>query len=408
MLVFSARHEAIHLTTCVCLRLLISNTTRHAFVIHCVRWCFFNIWSTSQQSHKAKVCMKELRDTCTTHLKSADGSRLETQIGLEVLGDFSNKPLERQLADEKLGRLLITTDFTQSDGTRTITMRLLYSTSRRSTLSGCLRGKLFSRGLASGRLTGGLLRSRHSYWSWSTTTRTILPTIKILHWRSVSNWGFYCTWTSRSSIKYVTITWPLIGQIFPVRWLVEFFVKSCADWLVVENPKFALLIRIERQAFFRVASRALHSRSHNQGSRSSAGSALLAWEVAKLSEIAVVRAAKFRHVHVQKSWDVSVDGTWLRRTAVSDGWPPRALAKSAGSLRLKEARSRFCCDMMWSWPWKERHSHLYALLMWFRLPAYASVLPACVVPSPTAGAEKECSRRAVGWSAERFHPCHDQ
>lgn len=35
-------------------------------------------------------------------LKSKDSSRLETQVGLEVLGDLTNKTLEWSLADEKV------------------------------------------------------------------------------------------------------------------------------------------------------------------------------------------------------------------------------------------------------------------------------------------------------------------
>ncbi|KAF4362749.1 hypothetical protein F8388_022406 [Cannabis sativa] len=40
-------------------------------------------------------------------LKSGDGAALETKISLEILSDFSDKPLERQLPDEKLSALLM-------------------------------------------------------------------------------------------------------------------------------------------------------------------------------------------------------------------------------------------------------------------------------------------------------------
>ena len=36
-------------------------------------------------------------------LESQDGGRLEAEIGLEVLGDFTHKALEGQLADQELG-----------------------------------------------------------------------------------------------------------------------------------------------------------------------------------------------------------------------------------------------------------------------------------------------------------------
>jgi hypothetical protein len=44
---------------------------------------------------------------------------------LEILGDFTNKALERELADEQLRRLLVTPNFTKSDGTGAEPMGLL-------------------------------------------------------------------------------------------------------------------------------------------------------------------------------------------------------------------------------------------------------------------------------------------
>ena len=61
-------------------------------------------------------------------LKSTDGRGLEAEIRLEVLSDLTDKTLEGQLADEKLGRLLVTTDLTESDGTRLVAVRLLDTT----------------------------------------------------------------------------------------------------------------------------------------------------------------------------------------------------------------------------------------------------------------------------------------
>ena len=50
-------------------------------------------------------------------LESADGRRLEAQVGFEILCDFTDQTLEGELADEELSRLLVATDFTESDGT---------------------------------------------------------------------------------------------------------------------------------------------------------------------------------------------------------------------------------------------------------------------------------------------------
>ena len=77
-------------------------------------------------------------------LKSHHSGALETQIGLEILSDFSHKTLEGQLADQQLGRFLVTTDLTKSDCTRPVTMRFLDSTGSRSALTSCLCGELFA------------------------------------------------------------------------------------------------------------------------------------------------------------------------------------------------------------------------------------------------------------------------
>ena len=77
-------------------------------------------------------------------LKSHHSRALETQIGLEVLSDFSHKTLEGQLADQQLGRFLIATDLTKSDRTRPVTMWFLNATRGRSTLTSCLCGELFA------------------------------------------------------------------------------------------------------------------------------------------------------------------------------------------------------------------------------------------------------------------------
>ena len=45
-------------------------------------------------------------------LESHDGRGLESEISLEVLGDFSDKTLEGKLPDQELSRLLVLSDFT--------------------------------------------------------------------------------------------------------------------------------------------------------------------------------------------------------------------------------------------------------------------------------------------------------
>jgi hypothetical protein len=71
-------------------------------------------------------------------LQGANGGRLETQIGLEVLCNFTNQTLKWQFADQQFGRFLIPTNFTESDSTRTITMWFLDTAGGWSALtSGC-------------------------------------------------------------------------------------------------------------------------------------------------------------------------------------------------------------------------------------------------------------------------------
>ena len=60
-------------------------------------------------------------------LESENGRSLETQIGLEILGNFTHQTLKGQLANQQVRRLLVTTNFTESNSTRAVTMGLLYT-----------------------------------------------------------------------------------------------------------------------------------------------------------------------------------------------------------------------------------------------------------------------------------------
>src|SRR5699024_3971571 len=94
-------------------------------------------------------------------LESHDGGTLETEIGLEVLGDFSDQTLEGKLADEQFGALLVTTDLTKSHGTWPVTMGLLHTTGGWRTLPGGFGGQLLPGSFSSGGFTSGLLGSCH-------------------------------------------------------------------------------------------------------------------------------------------------------------------------------------------------------------------------------------------------------
>ncbi|RUS68588.1 hypothetical protein EGW08_023651, partial [Elysia chlorotica] len=94
-------------------------------------------------------------------LQSHDSGALETQIGLEVLSDLTHQTLERQLADEELGALLVTTDFSQSDGSWPVAVRFLHSAGGGCGFPRGLGGQLLTRCLTTGRFASGLLGTCH-------------------------------------------------------------------------------------------------------------------------------------------------------------------------------------------------------------------------------------------------------
>jgi hypothetical protein len=86
-------------------------------------------------------------------LKSSYGGRLKAKVGLEVLSNFTNKALKRELSDQEFGRLLITANFSESDSTWAISVRLFNTFLNKSLkqtsggwggLSSSLRSELFS------------------------------------------------------------------------------------------------------------------------------------------------------------------------------------------------------------------------------------------------------------------------
>jgi hypothetical protein len=97
----------------------------------------------------------------SSFLQGSDGRTLEAEISLEVLGNLSDQTLEGKLSDQKLGRLLVLSDLTESDGTRLKAVRLLDTTGRRILASSLLGG--LSGGLASRRFTSSLLGTSHCF-----------------------------------------------------------------------------------------------------------------------------------------------------------------------------------------------------------------------------------------------------
>lgn len=98
-------------------------------------------------------------------LKSHHCRALEPQVCLEVLSNLADKALKRQLSDQQLSALLVTTDLTKCHGSRTVTVGLLDTPGGRCTLACCLGCKLLARCLASCRFTCSLLSTCHLYLS---------------------------------------------------------------------------------------------------------------------------------------------------------------------------------------------------------------------------------------------------
>ena len=94
-------------------------------------------------------------------LEGHDGGALEAEVSLEVLGDLTDQALEGQLADEELSRLLVSSDLTESDGSWPVPVGLLDSSGSGGGFAGSLGGQLLPGGLASGRLSCGLLGTCH-------------------------------------------------------------------------------------------------------------------------------------------------------------------------------------------------------------------------------------------------------
>ena len=94
-------------------------------------------------------------------LESGDRRALEAKVSLEVLGDLADQPLEGELTDEQLCRLLVATDLAKSDGAWPVTVGLLDSASGGCALASGLGGQLLARRLASGGLSGSLLGTCH-------------------------------------------------------------------------------------------------------------------------------------------------------------------------------------------------------------------------------------------------------
>ena len=101
-----------------------------------------------------KICLSSL-------LKCQHSVALETQVSLEVLRNFTNKPLEWELPDQELSTLLILADLTKSNSSRAVSVWLLDTSSGWGRLTSSLSSELLPRSLPSGGFTSSLLGTSH-------------------------------------------------------------------------------------------------------------------------------------------------------------------------------------------------------------------------------------------------------
>ena len=99
----------------------------------------------------------------TGFLQGHNSRALEAEVSLEILGDFSDQPLEGQLPDEQLSALLVTSDFSQSYGSRPVPVWLLHTTGCWCTFPCSLGGQLLAGGLASSGFPCCLLCTCHYF-----------------------------------------------------------------------------------------------------------------------------------------------------------------------------------------------------------------------------------------------------
>ena len=101
-----------------------------------------------------KVCFRGF-------LKGKDGRTLEPQVCLEILSDFADKTLERKLADQEIGRLLVFANFTEGNCSWAVTVGFLDAASGGRRFTCGLGGQLLARSFATGGLACSLLGTCH-------------------------------------------------------------------------------------------------------------------------------------------------------------------------------------------------------------------------------------------------------
>lgn len=94
-------------------------------------------------------------------LQCPNGGRLESKIGLEILGNFSDQSLEGELSDQEFSRFLVSPDFSEGYSSGPVSMGFLDPSCGWGRFSGRFGCQLFSGGFSSRGLSCCLLGTGH-------------------------------------------------------------------------------------------------------------------------------------------------------------------------------------------------------------------------------------------------------
>ena len=94
-------------------------------------------------------------------LESHDGGRLESKVVVEVTGDLSDESLEWELPEEEISGLLVSSDFSEGDGSWSESVWFFDTTSGWGSFSSSFSSKSFLWSFSGGGFSSGLFSSGH-------------------------------------------------------------------------------------------------------------------------------------------------------------------------------------------------------------------------------------------------------
>ena len=157
-------------------------------------------------------------------LESHDGRALEAEVSLEVLSDLADQTLEGELADEKLRRLLVSPDLTESHGSWPVTMGLLNTSGGGGRFAGGLGRQLLPRCLSTSGFTGSLLGTSHAFGLLE--KRKLDLEMDFLDFRLKKIFLYSRPREELRSDWWEKTKNPCLGSVFSFRIFLHFFSKS--------------------------------------------------------------------------------------------------------------------------------------------------------------------------------------